>query len=49
MFLQGYQQVIFYKHKKETRFHFLKNKAEMLYEVLVSYYAAYIKNLDSKL
>ena len=46
MILQGHQQVIFYKHKKETRFHFPKNKAEMLYEVLVSYYAAYIKNLD---
>ena len=31
------------------RFHFLKNKAGMLYEMLVSYSAAYIKNLDSKL
>ena len=35
--------MIFYKHRKETRFHFLKNKAGMLYKVLVSYYTAYIK------
>ena len=32
---------------KETRFHFSKNKAGMLYEVLVTYSAASIKNLDS--
>ena len=49
MCLQGDQKVIFYKHKKQTIFIFLKNKAGMLYKMLVSYSAAYIKNLGLKL